>query len=227
MTIEKGGLWGEPWTGDVPRAEIPQVADDEALARALADLLAEPVLPSQPPILAPQSGDLLRTIGLEEPRPAEQWHRYPIDLGLAWLSSSSDPIEIETDVDADADVVVAPFVAHLTVRNQRLRGFGPGLSVAVMNAAWLGSLRLGPRAHPNDGLVDITEGTVGILQRREANRRATTGSHLPHPDLTATRRSHWQRSWSRPVTVWLDGRPVGRFRSIAVEVLADAGVVVA
>lgn len=227
MTIEKGGVWGEPWPADAPVAEIPEVADDEELARSLADALAEPDLPSEPPTFAPQSGDLLRTIGLEEPRPTEQWHRYPIDLGLAWLSASPEPIQIEADVEADTDVVVAPFVAHLTIRNQRFRGFGPGLSVAVMNAAWLGSLRLGPRAHPNDGLVDITEGTVGVLQRREANRRAATGSHLPHPDLTATRRSRWERSWSRPVTVWLDGRPVGRFRSVAVEVLADAGVVVA
>lgn len=247
MTIEKGGLWGEPWSPDRLGIEVVEVADDEDLARSLADAIAEPApesdsepqsdsefssefeaeLGSERTVFAPRSGDLLRTLGLDESRSPDQWHQYPIDLGLAWLSSSDQPIEIEHDVEADAGLVVAPFVAHLTVRNRRFNGFGPGLSVAVMNAAWLGPLRLGPRAHPNDGVVDVLEGTVGLLQRREANRRATTGSHVPHPALTTKRAAEWSRTWPRPVRIWLDGRPVGRYRSVAVEVIPDAGEVVA
>lgn len=220
MTIEKGGAWGEPWSPDGEDAtDVVEVADDAELARRLADTLdragAESVL------FTPRTGDLLRTIGLEEPRPTGERHRYPIDLALAHLGHGRD------DEHADDAPTVLPFVAHLTVRNRPLTGIGPGLSVAVMNAAWLGALRLGPRAHPNDGVVDVTEGTVGLLQRREANRRAVTGSHLPHPGLTTSRGGRWSRSWPRPVRIWLDGRPVGPFRAVTVEVVADAGVVVA
>ncbi len=214
MTIEKGGSWGEPWPADRSLDEVAEVADDAELASHLAAALDEQ--DDQPVPLMPRSGDLLRTIGLERPRPAAECHRYPIDLALAHLGGSGD-----------RDAVVLPFVAHLTVRNRPLTGIGPGLSVAVMNAAWLGSLRLGPRAHPNDGLLDVTEGTVGLVQRREAGRRAATGSHLPHPALTTSRTASWTRTWPRPVTIWLDGRPVGRFRSVAVSLVPDAGIVVA
>ena len=126
-----------------------------------------------------------------------------------------------------AESIEAPFAAHLTVRNRPLTGLGPGLSVAVMNAAWLGDLRVGPRAHPNDGLVDVVEGTVGLAQRREATRRARTGTHLPHPGLTTRRVARWDRRWRRPVAVWLDGVRIGRFDEITVDVVPDAGSVVA
>ncbi len=214
MTIEKGGSWGEPWPADRSLDEVVEVADDAELADRLAAARANG--DTGPAPLMPRSGDLLRTIGLEQPRPADERHRYPIDLAMAHLGRSEGQ-----------HAVVLPFVAHLTVRNRRLTGIGPGLSVAVMNAAWLGPLRLGPRAHPNDGVVDVLEGTVGLLQRREANRRATVGSHVPHPSLATKRTTAWSRTWARPVTIWLDGRPVGRYRSVTVEVIPDAGEVVA
>lgn len=215
MTIEKGEVWGEPWPEDPPSIEVTEVADDAALAESLARSLDQGRTGESAAIVTPRSGDLLRTIGLDTPRGPGQRHRYPVDLALAHLGRPGRAVE------------TVPFVAHLTVRNRRLTGLGPGLSTWVMNAAWFGSLRLGPRAHPNDGLVDVTQGTVGLLQRREATRRAATGSHLPHPGLSTTRTARWERRWPRPVTIWLDGRPIGRFSSVLVEVVADAGVVVA
>lgn len=213
MTIERGSPWGRPWTEGSP---TPEVSGDAELAAAMArPLLAGEGNPASPEPLTPVSGDLLRTIGVERPRPVEERHLYPIDLALAHLTRG------------DGTESVVPFVAHLTVRNRPLTGLGPGLSVAVMNAAWFGPLRLGPRAHPNDGRVDVTEGTVGLLQRREANRRAGAGAHLPHPRLTVTRAERWERVWPRPVPVWVDGVRRGRFTRIAVEVVADAGSVVA
>ncbi len=226
MTIEKGRPWGEPWTGAAPTVEV---ADDAALAEAAHQGLLEgdrrPATgpgtdratgsPEAARPFTPMSGDLLRTIGLDAPRPPGQRHRYPVDLVVAHLGKGGD------------QPVVAPFVAHLTVRNRPFTGLGPGLAVAVMTAAWLGDLRLGPRAHPNDGRVDVTEGTVGMLQRREASRRAAAGAHLPHPGLRVTRCERWERTWPRPVPIWLDGVRRGRFDRVVVEVVADAVVVVA
>ncbi|MEL6983521.1 MAG: hypothetical protein AAFO29_13935, partial [Actinomycetota bacterium] len=92
MTIEKGGLWGEPWSPDRLGIEVVEVADDEDLARSLADAIAEPSPESEPQsgsefeaelgsertVFAPRSGDLLRTLGLDESRPPDQWHQYPV-----------------------------------------------------------------------------------------------------------------------------------------------------
>ena len=53
-----------------------------------------------------------------------------------------------------------------------------------------------PRAHPNDGYVDVLEIDEAITtrQRLSAWRRATTGSHLPHPQLRASRSTEFE--WS-------------------------------
>lgn len=210
MTIEKGQAWGEPWAPDAG-TELAEAADDADLADQVGPL--DGSAPARPVLV--RSGDVLRTLGLEAPRPEGQRFGYPIDVGLARLGrAGADPVEL-------------PFVAHLTVRNRPLTGIGPGLSLVVMNAAWLGSLRLGPRAHPNDGLLDVTEGTVGPIQRWEGTRRARSGSHLPHPRLRTSRARTWEGRWPRPVTVWLDGRRRGRFDRVSVELVADAALVVA
>jgi hypothetical protein len=230
VTIEKGRPWGAPWAATAGAGPV-EAESDADLARLLAPSLvgggagneerradgARAVAAGAEIVL--RSGDLLRTIGLERPRPPAERYRYPIDVGIAHLGRSADG-------DGERGVV-APFVAHLTVRDRPLVGLGPGLSVAVMNAAWLGDLRLGPRAHPNDGLLDVSEGTVGLTQRREADRRARTGSHLPHPGLRTSRVRRWEHSWGRPVPVWLDGVRRGRFRSVVVEVVPDGAAVVA
>ena len=37
-----------------------------------------------------------------------------------------------------------------------------------MNAQWLGDWDLGPRSHPNDGLLDVTDGTLPFGDRWKA-----------------------------------------------------------
>ena len=53
-----------------------------------------------------------------------------------------------------------------------------------------------PRAHPNDGYVDVLEidGTITTRQRLSAWHRAKTGSHLPHPQIRASRSTEFE--WS-------------------------------
>jgi hypothetical protein len=209
VTIEKGTAWGEPWSGGV---DLPTAADDRALARLVEPHLVEDL--DDAPAVRVTGGDLARTLGVEGGRDPDGWYRYPIDGARVDL------------VDDDGTHRTVVFVAHLTVRNRRWTGIGPGLSVAVMNAAWLGDLRLGPRAHPNDGRFDLTEGTVGFWQRREGTRRARHGGHLPHPGLRVSRVTSWEHTFARPESIWLDGQDHGRFRSVAVEIIPDGFTVV-
>lgn len=214
MTIEKGRSWGEPAEG----IDEPAIADDDA---ALAALAARALSGGSTLVAELRSGDLLKTLGLSEPRPPEERFAYPVDLGLAHLGRDT----------AGLDVEPLPFVAHLVAGRLNglltVLGYGPGITAVVMNGAWLGEYRLGPRAHPNDGLLDVTDGRVPLNQRREAARRATTGAHLPHPALKVSRVPSWERTFSRPVMFWLDGVKRGRHRSVRVEVVPDALTVVA
>ena len=53
-----------------------------------------------------------------------------------------------------------------------------------------------PRAHPNDGYVDVLniDEAITTRQRLSAWNRAKTGSHLPHPQLRAIRSTEFE--WS-------------------------------
>ncbi len=150
-------------------------------------------------------GDLLRTLG------------GGAGLGIATLAYPVDLLR----VTLDGNLAVAG-VAHVIARHFMWRGE----FAAAMNAAWQGEKYLGPRAHPNDGLVDVTFGRLGWQQRLLARRRVRTGAHLPHPDLTMVRRAHWEHEFSRPVPVYIDDVAVGTTRRIAVDVEPDAGVIV-
>lgn len=189
MTIERGSAWGERAT---PPPDLVRVADDAALAAmaAAAHTRGERL------VAQVDSGDVLRTLGLHGPRPAAQQLSFAFDLGFAALD----------------DDEARPFVAHLAAHR---RGWA-GEAAVAMNGAWLGAWYLGPRAHPNDGLLDITWGSLPLVQRLLARRRLPTGSHLPHPGLHTERRVRWEHRFDRPTGCFVDGRPVGRHRQIAV-----------
>ncbi len=91
-----------------------------------------------------------------------------------------------------------------------------------MNAAWLGPWNLGPKAHPNDGLVDVTDACVPLGQRRAVHRRLPTGAHLPHPAMTyrRVRSGAWELDRSTPNR--LDGTLDGTARHIRLTVEPDA-----
>lgn len=219
MTIEKGEIWGEPAGELSPEA----VVDSDAGLAALAD---EANRAGRQAVLSVTAGDLLATLGLDEPRPPADRHAYPIDLVRVRLDP---PFGAEAEIDDPAADDLLPFVAHLTVQVAdpigRRIGHGPPIVTAAMNAAWHGQYRLGPRAHPNDGIVDVVVGRVPFGQRREAANRARSGSHLPHPSLKVARRAGWAGSFDRSSTVVLDGVVAAKIRSLALIVVPDAAVV--
>ena len=198
MTIEWGGAWGEP--GMRP-PEAPVAGSD----RELAALAHQAHQQGRRLLAGISGGDVLRTIGVVGERPLDEQHQYPFDLGYVTLDGA-DPV---------------PFVAHVIAH----RPLGAGELVAVMNVGWRGLWYLGPKAHPNDGLLDITIGTLSPRQRLLARSRVGTGSHLPHPDLKALRRARWTHTLARPTRVWVDGRSMGRHRSIEVSLIPTCFIV--
>ena len=110
------------------------------------------------------------------------------------------------------------FVAHAIAR-------GPlwlGRAVVVMNAQWLGEWDLGPKAHPDDALLDVTDGALPPGDLLEARKRVRLGTHLPHPALQTSRVAQLDLTLDRARTIWLDGDRIGRSRRLLIEVEPDA-----
>ncbi len=189
---------GEAW-GEPDGAAPTASADDDAALAAL-------VVGERGLVVEVRHGDLRRTLGLGDARRAAPlW--FPMDLGLVSIDGGAEQ----------------PFVAHAIARSRIWTGSG----AAIMNAAWFGDLYLGPRAHPNDGLLDITVGALPPRQLWAASRRARSGTHLPHPDLEVRRVAAWTHDFERPRSGRLDGRAVGRGRRLSVRVEPDWFVLVA
>jgi hypothetical protein len=204
VTIRRGETWGsEGALAD----DAPVLEDDAAAARVLqaAFELGAPL-----PDIGLVGGDLHRTLGA--PRHDAQdlrdgrGMRFPIDLGV-----------LEQD-DAPPRLFVAHLIAHSSGSDTLWRG----RTVAVMNAAFLGSANLGPRGHPNDGRLDVTDGALRWGDRRAAARRAPSGAHVPHPDLHERRVKELAVESAAPMRLVLDGVPVASASRWRVRCLADA-----
>lgn len=208
MTIRKGVEWGEP---GALSAGAPVFDDDRSVSRALEAARREGrALPEAGLV----GGDLHRTLG--SPRHGEaglragEGRRLPVDVGFVRLADGSEHL----------------FVAHLIAHERRHRRWWAGRTVVVMNGDVAGELRLGPRAHPNDGRLDVTDGRLPAGQRRAGRHRARSATHLPHPDLTVRRVERLVVDHDRGLHVWVDGEHVGTSPSLEVECLADRLVVV-
>ena len=203
MVIQADEPWGEPFSAG-PQQTLP---DDASLAAAAFGRLdpdsGHGVTTRRSDLyLSVESGDVLRTVGLTANRdPADQWC-YPFDIGLARLDGG-DPI---------------PFVAHLQARRRRWSG----MFLVAMNVSWSGERYLGPKAHPNDGLLDITTGSLDVRQRLLARPRTLTGTHIPHPNLKIVRRPHYEVEFDSLTPVYVDGQRSGSCRQLEVNILPDA-----
>lgn len=83
-----------------------------------------------------------------------------------------------------------------------------------------------PRAHPNDGFVDVldVDPDITVRQRALAWRRSKTGSHLPHPHLRVSRSTDFQ--WSgRPSNMIADGIAYNGVVWLQCTVLTDAMII--
>jgi hypothetical protein len=196
VPISKGDPYGEP--GELPEDGVVVRSDAEAAAALHAARRDRRPFPT----LGLLGGDLCRTLG----GGGRELHgvRFTVDLGEALL-----------------DGRLHLFVAHLVARNRLWTR-----ALVAMNAQWLGDWNLGPRAHPNDGLLDTYDARLPLGQLLPVRSRLHHGAHLPHPNIKERRTAALQVEVERPLPVRLDGVAVGTAKVISVRVEPDAVTVV-
>jgi hypothetical protein len=200
VTVRKGEGWGEPgWL-----AEDGVVVHSDAEARRVVEAARR--AGERPPPLGLAGGDLCRTLGgrgdVDRLRSGDA-ARLPVDLGAVLV-----------------DGRLHWFVAHLVAR----RSWWHGPVLAAMNAEFLGDWDVAPRAHPNDGLLDmvVVDAAMTLTHRIQAKRRLSTGAHVPHPAIRQSRRPAFQIEFDRPTGVWLDGERIATAANLSVRVEPDA-----
>lgn len=202
MTIRKHESWGEP--GGLDATGVVAATDVE-VARIVERARSEGI---EVPMIGLIGGDLCATMsgpGSMERLRSDEARRFPIDLGVALV-----------------DGVEQVFVAHVVVR----RRFWRGRVVAAMNAQYLGEWDLGPKSHPNDGLLDISDADLSWSDKWSARRRAPSGTHVPHPGIRVTRTAASSFNFDPPGRIWIDGVAHGAVRHLGLTVEADAFTVV-
>jgi hypothetical protein len=202
VTIRRGEPWGE--RGPLPAGGV--VVRSDAEARAVVEAArrsGDPV-----PALGLLGGDLCRTVGGtgDEARiRSAEGTRLPVDLGEVLL-----------------DGRLHWFVAHVVAR----RAWWRGRAWLAMNAEWVGRWDVAPRAHPNDGLLDVIDAHVPPGERLKVRARLGHGAHLPHPAMKVTRVPAAQAAFGAALPIRLDGELVGSFRAVSVRMEPDALTVV-
>ena len=195
--IRKGEVWGRPV--DLDGTE-PEASSDAEVARLMSRPLDSPVVL--------RGGDLDHSLGGRASS--------PVDLDGPVMALPIDLVAVRVD---GVDRVAA---AHVVAR----RRWWSGEFAVAMNGTHLGEWNLGPKAHPNDGLIDVTTGRLDVRDRWEARRRAHTGTHLPHPALSTSRVTSTVWTFDRLTPVYVDGVAVGSARRVELEVQPDRGSVV-
>lgn len=156
----------------------------------------------------PEAGDMYLTLG--SPGGTTEQH----DM---WRELSIDHISVRLD---GAEPIIA--IANITAGR-----FWFGDFCIVANTAFVRGKHVFHASHPNDGIIEflVIDSKMTLRQRLTALRRATHGTHLPHPHVSGTRGKHKLIRFASPKQIRVDGRRVGRCSVLEVEVVPDAGTV--
>jgi hypothetical protein len=185
---------GKPWgePGSFPADGVVVRSDREARTIIEAARRSSVDLP----VLGLAGGDLCRTLG----GPAGMETQFTVDLGAVLL-----------------DGRLHWFLAHLVARAPFW-----ARAVVAMNAQFRGAWNVAPRGHPNDGVLEVFEANLGLVDRFKVRARLPAGTHLPHPGITVRRVAAAQFEFPKPTSVELDGELVAQVRTMSVRLEPDA-----
>ncbi|MEZ5250968.1 MAG: hypothetical protein R2713_17670 [Ilumatobacteraceae bacterium] len=141
-----------------------------------------------------------------------QWQRRPTAPG------SRRPIARRPAVELDDQVAWA--ATHVVAR----RSWWRGEVIAAMNGQFLDGWDVAPRAHPNDGRLDLVRvrAAMSARDRWRARRRLPSGTHVPHPAIEIRQVSAVELRFEHPMRVWADGVELGSSRRLSLGVEPDA-----
>jgi hypothetical protein len=204
MTIRKGQEWGH---FESRPADLQVVADDFSASELISSQTLDVKSPLQLSII--KSG-LTRTLGVKNaPHHNQQM-----------LCTKFDVIEANF-VTVNSDKVIRRcFVGHAFVRSNPFFG----QTIAILNTSFIGNRDWAPRAHPNDGKLDIVEldSSMNIRQRLTAFRLMKSGSHLPHPKIRYTQVNEYVIDCQFSASISIEGVRLGAIKKCDFKVLPDA-----
>ena len=191
--IRRGEAWGH---ATVMPDKVNDVDSDASLGSSDA---SEPVFVSH--------GDIARSIGNPSRPP-----------------SGSDCTEIS--IDAMKCTILKTEVGDIVVNAASsivVGSFWKGRNVIVSNAGWLKNSNVAPRAHPNDGVVEVLNlsSSMSLRQRALARRKMLTGTHLPHPEISMSRESSFRIDRTKNEKLMIDGIRIPNWSEISIEVVPD------
>ena len=199
MTIRKGEEWG---TRIIAPDVITQVGGDRAIASYSSDH-----------ILSIFKGDLFEALGCpQKVEPGQPCTLLDIDA-LQCRITFADGTE-RTEYAASC-IEIGGFTPRLG-RSSRY--------VCISNAGMVKGRNITPRAHPNDGIFDVLEisPSISFRNRLQAFKRASTGTHIPHPDISTKRLSDCEyfNSGGNEV-LQIDHAKIPSWQSFLITVLPD------
>jgi len=171
---------------------------------------SDAALATQPPgqRLIASGGDLAHSLGFTT---------LP-EVGQACTEVSIDGVRIDIErKDGQKRTITA--VSSVTIGSWLVGRF-----VCVTNSGFIDSRNIAPRAHPNDGFLDVMtlDTSMRLQQRISARQKSLSGTHIPHP-LIDVRRSRLLEYTKESFFDFLsiDGQRVASWRHLHIEILSD------
>ncbi len=135
------------------------------------------------------------------------------------LRTSFDVIEVEIS-SHDGATSRRCFLGNALIRDSWRRGAITG----IFNASFIAGRDWAPRAHPNDGKLDVlsVDEAMSLRQRITAHRLSRSGSHLPHPHLRYLQSQSYVATDLEGATLTVDSVDFGAVESCSFRVIPDA-----
>ena len=194
MTIRKGEDWGSQFT--MPN-DCVVVTDDASAAR----------LQSQQTFYV-TGGDLHEALGKpRQPVVGESCHMLPIDAMQYTIQFSN-----------------GEGLTALAISSIAIGRWYRGAFFVLSNSGFHKSRHLLPRAHPNDGFLDLLSlrSSMPLRQRFLFKRKSLISAHLPHPDIRVERLDSFNFTRTKAhEPLIIDGIEICSWSSISVTVRPD------